>query len=78
MVVDVMTHHNKRIVRECPMCHNQPTMLKRYSDADDWIGYSFLCCSLSSGEFKPLRRALSAWADAVKEYVADHPEAYND
>ena len=76
MVVDVMTHHI--IVHECPMCHNQPTMLKRYNNATDWIGYVFLCCSLSSGEFKPLRRASSAWADAVKEYIADHPEAYDD
>lgn len=74
---------NKRIVRdeydghviihECPVCHGQPTMLKQYNNAADWIGYVFLCCSLSSGEFKPLHLASSAWADAVERYIQENP-----
>jgi len=64
-------------IHECPVCHGQPTVMGRYN-ASGWMEYVFWCCSLMSGNFNPLHRASSAWADAVERYIKDHPECYHD
>jgi len=65
-------------IHECPVCHGRPTVTGRHNAAAGWVDYVFLCCSLSSGEFKPLHQTSSAWADAVERYIKDHPECYHD
>jgi len=52
--------------------------MERYNAAAGWVEYVFICCSVTSGEFNPLHLASSAWADAVEQYIKDHPECYHD